>query len=462
MKRYSLLILSIPVLFACSKKSELNFTENGRLTEATPVPTPFATPEPSSTPSPIQTPSPTPVATPSPTPRPTSTPAPTPSPVPINSSIYVSEVNRISMSGRNSLAFDTINDVFLVLEMGVPLMGRFLNKNGVPLGEHFHIALESAADGSGPFTGWYTVAFGGPPEDPVFLVTYISIESNAHPKYGRLIRYRASAIPSISERSKITDVYDEWYASEKAQSVWNGLKFIVGSRVKPSGFQYPVPQVQLFDLNEVVSAPVIVGDGLDYEGSPAIACSPSGLCLSVGFAAGLPFGGTGGTWGRLFDAYTLAPKSDFFYLSTTRNEDQSVIYNSEAGRFLTAWSRTEGGGYADFRTVGTDGILGALDLTKSFGPGAGDLSLTYNAQTKTTLLVTKWSPPPLFVGADLYAVEVNAQGEMVGLDNVISVLPWDGILKAYNNAVQSVGQSWLITSEYGDGGRSVLIKKRTP
>ena len=60
---------------------------------------------------------------------------------------------------RNNIAFDPINEVYLVIVQRPPVVGRFLNKDGVQIGSDFRIALEP----NDPFTAWVSVAFGGPP-----------------------------------------------------------------------------------------------------------------------------------------------------------------------------------------------------------------------------------------------------------------------------------------------------------
>jgi hypothetical protein len=362
-------------------------------------------------------------------------------------------------AGRNSVAFDTVNRIYLVVQSGSPLLGLFLDEQGVPIGAELNISLETPIGQDGPFIGWPSIAFGGPPDDPVFLVTYLAVEGSAHQKYGRLVRYRAGAAPEVSPRSPIVAVGDEWYASEKSMNLWyaQGGKFIVGTRVN-AGDPFPQPQLHHFDLSGNVSGGQLLGDSLDFEGSPALACSPEGVCLATGFALGTPFAAEGGSYARLFDAATLQPLSGLFYLDdqSSRMEDQSVVYVDHAGHFLTAWWRA---GHADVRIVATDGTLGPLDLDSSFGPGAGDLSLAYNAATRTTLLVSKWSPPPGNEGADLFALELGDDGRPLRPDNIVELAAWDGTWPAYNNsvAVNADGAQWLVASMQSVGGGAALV-----
>jgi hypothetical protein len=332
------------------------------------------------------------------------------------------------------IAYDCVNRVYLSV-VGAPVKGRFWSKDGKPLGGEFAIALDETG-----YNGWATVAFGGPAGDAAFLVAYVDAASQT--QYGRLIRYAGGR--RVGARSRIADVNGEWYASEKARSVWDGRRFIVGTRVKPAGARFPYPQLHHFDMEGKVADERKLGDGLDYEGSPAIACAPGGTCLAVGYA-------DKGTYARLFDARTLAPLGALFYLDdhSGRNEDQNVVFNARAGRFVTAWAR---GGYVDTRVVSLGGVPGPLDTRKSFGPGAGDVALSYNASAGTALLVTKWSPPPLNAGADLYALLLGDDGAPVDPAAPFLLTKWDGKVKAYYPSIAAgpAGQ-WLVVFGLADG-----------
>jgi hypothetical protein len=362
------------------------------------------------------------------------------------------------IAGTNSVAFDSKNQVYLVIEAGPPVMGQFLNKDGAPIGSHFNISLETPVDSSTPYTGWSNVAFGGPADDPVFLVTYISLETTANAKFGRLVRYRPGTAPDVSDRSKITEVWGEWYAAEKAQSAWDGERFVVGTRVMPPGGLFPLPQLHHFDVNGNVTGGQYLGDSLDYEGSPSLACTAGGICLATGYAGGIPFGSKGGSWARLFNGRTFDSLSTLFYLDdhTSINQDQSVVFNTRTGQFLTAWWQA---GYIGTRVVYRDGRLASIN-PRAFGPGAGDNRMAYNSSTGTTLLVSKYSPPPAYEGVDLYVAELGDDGTAVNLNNVIRVTPWDNLVLSYipSVAVDSVSGRWLCVFVLDAGGRAALVQ----
>src|SRR3989338_4068540 len=331
-------------------------------------------------------------------------------------------------------AYDSVNRVYLVISGG---MGWFLDENGAQLGGSFIIAQESP-NLTSPFIAWSDVTFGGPLNDPVFLVTYVVGDQVANTKYGRLVRYGANSSVSIGPRSKVTDIFSEWYASEKAQSVWDGQGFIVGTRVLTSGATWAQPQLNHFDMAGNVSGGVIIGDGLDFEGSPALDCSPSGVCLAVGFASGEPYNYHSGGYGRLFDSRSLLPIGSLFYLDDNtgpgQGQDQGVVFNPSTGKFLVAWQN-----YGDIytRLVDVDGTLGPI--INAFGPDAGDNRIKYNSATSTTLLVTKWSP------ADLYAVELGDDGMPINTGGAVLLSVWDGVLKRYDPAIASdnISGKWL-------------------
>ena len=348
------------------------------------------------------------------------------------------------MSGlvsRNTIAFDPIHKVYLAIVNRPPVTGRFLDEHGVQIGSDFVIATEPGA-----FTAWASIAFGGPPNDPVFLVTYVVGDQVNNPKFGRLVRYGPGGA-SVGPAVFIANVASEWGHSEKAQNVWSGQNFIVGTRM-PTGGPLPTFQVQTFDLNGGVSAPVNLGDGADYYGSPALACSTANVntCMAVGFMAGYYAGFSGGSYGRLFDATTLAPTTSVFYLATgTANEDQQVVYQAHTGRFLTEWLRGAAGGVIDTRLVDVDGSMSILDLARGFaGPGAGCNTICYNAATHTTLLGTKSGG-----AAELFVMELGDDGYPLNPANTLLITGWDGVVLDYETSIAAnpgLGQ-WLVTAE---------------
>jgi hypothetical protein len=353
-------------------------------------------------------------------------------------------------SGRNGVAFDPVNDVYLVIVAAgdVPLTGRFINKSGNQVGLDFAISTEPA------FVGWMSVAFGGPPSDPAFLVTYTVADNVLNPKYARLVRYLPGLPPSVTGAVKIVDVVSEWYSSEKAQNYWNGQQFIVGTRVLPPGYSLPAPQVNRVDMALNVSAPQLLGDGVDYYGAPALSCSEAAACIAIGFRAGVPTGNSGGTYGQLFDGTTLAPLSGLIVLSAVGpNEDQGVVYLKHTGMFLAQWFRGGGAGYIDTRLIVPDGTLGPLDLSKGIGPGAGTNAIAYNQKTQTSLLLTKNAIDALT------ALELGDDGYPIRPANVVTLTLHDGVhdyLPALA-ANQEDGQ-WLVTAILKTGAFGRLVQ----
>jgi hypothetical protein len=335
---------------------------------------------------------------------------------------------------RNNVAFDSINQVYLVIVQRPPVTGRFYDKNGVQIGGDIVISTE------GGYNAWASIAFGGTSNDPAFLVTYISAQGN-NPKFGRLVRFNSGS-PWVTGRSFIVDVGTEWTYAEKGQNVWTGSQFVVGSRVKNPGASFPTFQVNHFDLGGGVSGGVDLGDGADYYGSPAIACVPSSTCLAVGYMAGIPTGYTGGSYGRLFHGPSLGPQGGLFHLSAgMANEDQGVVYQAHLGRFLAQWFRGSGPGFIDTRIINTDGSMSALDLGRGIGPDAGTNAAAYNASTRTTLLLTK------LTGATLWAIELGDDGYPRDPNNWLVQTLWDGQVLDYHPSIAAnAGDSnWLVT-----------------
>jgi hypothetical protein len=348
---------------------------------------------------------------------------------------------------RNNVAFDPINQVYLVIVQRPPVTARFYDRNGAQIGQDIVISSE------GGYNAWASVAFGGTSNDPVFLVTYIAAQGN-NPKFGRLVRFNSGS-PWVTAPSFIVDVGSEWTYAEKAQNVWTGSQFIVGSRVKNAGASFPTFQVNHFDLGGGVSGGVDLGDGADYYGAPALACAPNSTCLAVGYLAGIPTGYTGGSYARLFNGPSLSPQGGLFYLSTGfANEDQGVVYQSHLGRFLAQWFRGSGPGYIDTRIINTDGSMSALDLSRGIGPDAGTNAAAYNPVTRTTLLLTKLSPRHA-LGHRARRRRLSARSEQLAVQTL-----WDGQVLDYlpSIAANSVDGQWLATWELQTAGFARIIR----
>src|SRR5579862_402774 len=352
-----------------------------------------------------------------------------------------------SVPARNNLAYDSVHQVYLLIINRPPVTARFLTKAGVQIGSDFVISSESG------YSAWASVAFGGPSNDPTFLVTYTFADLVTNPKYGRLVRYVPGGAPTISDRSKIADANNEWVQSEKAQNIWDGSQFIVGTRVTPAGYNEPVMQVNHFDLAGNVTAPVILGDGLDYEGSPALSCGSNSTCLAVGFLAGIPNGYTGGSYARLFSSSTLQGQGALFSLEIGHaNQDQGATYVSHLGKFLTEWYRGPEN-VIDTRLVGMDGSMSTLDLTKGIGaPDSGCNAILYNPTTKTSLLVNKGT------AGELNVMELGDDGYPT--HNVVTLTQWDQQTSDYTPsiAVNAPDAQWLVTVDMGPGGLGNIVQ----
>jgi hypothetical protein len=354
---------------------------------------------------------------------------------------------------RNSIAFDDRNDVYLFLEWGSPLRGRFLSKTGATIGGSFAIA--ESWEG---FTGWFGVTFGGTAEDPVFLVTYTAGSSGGnYTKFARLVRYRSGAAPLVSARSAVTFVGHQWHAGEKAQSAWHGNRFIVATRVLADA-PWGEPHVHHVDLAGIVSGGTNLGAGNDFYGQPALACAANGVCMVAGYADGIPFGGTGGTYARRFDGATLQPLSAMTYLDdhVTILQDQAIVYLAHANHFLAAWWRS---GFVDTRVIQPDGTMGPLKKNQFGGGFAGDLALAYNKATQTSLIGSKYFEEGYFSAADYAVAELGDDGTPVNLGNVLLITPWDLQFPQYFPIIAANGTDghWLVSVRQLDGPRGARI-----
>lgn len=346
---------------------------------------------------------------------------------------------------RNNLAYDSVHDVYLAIVQRPPVVGRFLNKNGVPIGPDFQISLEPGD----PFISWVSIAFGGPQNDPTFLVTYTLADLSLNPKYARMVRYVPGGAPTVSAPIFIANVTSEWNFSEKAQNFWNGQHWLVGTRVKLPGSTFAGPQVDILQTNGTVSATRYYGDDLDFYGSPSLTCAANGVCIIVGFLAGTNTGFSGGTYAQRFSGADLTPLGGLFSLASGNpNEDQGVVYRSHLGNFLVQWFR--GGssfGFIDTRVVGTDGSLSPLDLNRGIGPGAGTNAIAYNPATETSLLVTKWT------NASLIVLELGDDGYPIDMNNTVLVTNWDGLVPDYlpSIAANAGDGQWLVSARLSAG-----------
>jgi hypothetical protein len=350
---------------------------------------------------------------------------------------------------RNNLAYDSVNQVYLAIVSPQPVIGRFLNKNGAFITGEFPISAEPG------FVGWVSIAFGGPANDPTFLVTYVLADDVQNPKFARFVRFNGGA-PTVSGAIHIADTTTAWFASEKAQTIWNGQRFVIGSRAQPPGWSFATPQLNLLDMAGNLTPPLFLGDNLDLYGAPAVSCAPNGVCLVMGFMAGIPTGYSGGTYARRFDYTSMTPLGGLFFLATgVNNEDHGVVYQTHTGRFLAQWFRNSGGGYIDTRLIGTDGWLSTLDLSKGIGPGAGTNAIAFNQGTLTSLLVTKRAPDTALV-----AMELGDDGYRVNPSNTIVVTPWDGSVPDFwpSIAVNTADRQWLVSAVLSAGTVGKMIQ----
>jgi hypothetical protein len=281
----------------------------------------------------------------------------------------------------------------------------------------------------------------------VFVVTYI-IADGPNPKFARFVRYAGGGTATVSGPMWITDVTTEWSYGEKAQSFWNGLYFVVGSRVMPAGWSQPTPQINLLHLTGWVSGGLVLGDNQDFYGSPSVTCAANDVCVAVGFKAGIPTGYSGGTYARRFNGMTLTPMGDLVTLaSNAPNEDHVVVYQTHTGRFLAQWFRGPTPGYIDTRLIGTDGWLSPLDLSRGIGPNAGTNAMAFNSETRTALLVTKQ------VGDAIVALELGDDGYPVNVNNRVVITNWDGQVSDYlpSIAANNPDRQWLISANLAAG-----------
>jgi hypothetical protein len=375
-----------------------------------------------------------------------------------------------SHANRNNLAYDSVNGVYLMTvnnpDAGVPITGRFLDRNGTAFGTDFTIADDiDPATGSIGFLAWSGITFGGPANDPTFLITYHLADAAQvnSLKFARFVRFNPFGPPTVSGSILITPIGAEWFASEKAQSFWNGTHWIIGTRLLPPGFVFPTFVVQALTMGGALTPVQNLGDGGDFYGSPAITCAANGICIAIGFKAGIPTGYTGGTYARLFNGFSLAPTAAQFSLAeSAQNEDQGVVYQTHTGNFLAQWWSSTGGGYILTRLIGTDGSMSILNPGIGIGPNSGANAIAFNQGTRTSLLVTKRVNA---LGAiDLAVMELGDDGSALNPGNAIVVVPWDGSINDFypSIAANNGDLQWLVTARLASGTHGRIIQGSVP
>jgi hypothetical protein len=363
-------------------------------------------------------------------------------------------------SNWNAAAFDPVNNVYLVTLAGAPVTAKFVSQNGVGIGPIFGIA--AANEG---YASWSSTSFGSA-SDPAFLVTYTVNFANGactHNKYGRIVRYNNGS-PTVSPRIFITTNGCQWNFSERAQSVWTGAAWVVGTQIDGTVYNLPfaTAEVRTVDYAGNVSSGHDLGDPAnpDYFGSPSIACKTDGtVCMATGFANGYPLGllNGRGVYARLFNGSTLEPITNVLYVDghLSNQQNHNAVYNPKTDQFVAIWWRA---GLVDTRTVTTSGALGVLNenvltcaVCGASGLFAGDVKAVSNPTTGTILLVTKQFP------ADLYAFEIDDNATQLGGPLLVST--WDGSWPEYDPSIaaDSVNGRWFVTA-VENTGRALLVQ----
>lgn len=350
-------------------------------------------------------------------------------------------------AGRNSVAFHAGLGLYLIAQTGSPIQGCLFDAAGKVVGSSFNIT-----DGSEGFTGWVGVTAGGTGSDLCWLVTYTADSGGTQTKYARLVRRVDFSTVTVSAPFLITNVQDEWFASEKAQSVWDatGGKFIVGTR-KRVGTTNPQPVIHAVALDGTVTGGTNLGDEADYYGSPAMALASDGTGVVVGYAGGIPAGKAGGTYVRRFNASTLAALGSMQYaaLHTAALQDQAVVYSGT--QFVLLWWRD---GHIDVRTMTVSGSLQATKSDLLQTTDAGDVIAFYNAGSGSILLGTKMA------GAAYHVLELDTEGDLVDGSNTVLISPWDGSWPEFTPAMgvdPSKTGSWLVVVRESSGSPTVLV-----
>jgi hypothetical protein len=368
---------------------------------------------------------------------------------------------------RYYAAYDGVDQVYMAVFDGIPGRAVFVNKTGTVIFGPIDISDVNEDPTCAPtcMVGGMRAAFGGPSGRTRFLVSYTLFQPGStpnNPKRVRIVNWNGGS-PTVGAPLTITNLRGDATDSDQAETLWTGQQFIVSYR-RSTGTPLPICLVAGVDIDGNMTGGGALTDGIsDAMVNPGIACDPaSGTCLADGFAWGVPFGPPwGATWARRFNSTSFATIGDSFYLTDVSHnlmEDQRVAFNKKTGQFLAAWVRTRS--YIDTRVVGLDGTMNVYDQSKSIGPSLGQIAVSYNDGTQTTLLTFKDNK-------DAWAVELNDQGYVANISASVPVtIPaleaaggdyYSATLYPYPVANDADGQ-WLVGyASMSKAGRAAVV-----
>jgi hypothetical protein len=315
-------------------------------------------------------------------------------------------------------AYDSKNNVYLVVGGSGPVVGVFVNTNGAALGAPFTIKT-SDGYGSFPRVAYSPQANGG---NGAFLVAWASEDAQTLRRLrGRMVAYPGTLLGSETiisgTASTWTDVgsHDLDYSptSQRFFAAWKSMGGLDGSGSNGSA-PVKVYGVAIDTNANAIGSPVALSSGFGRD--PGVAWS------SATDDFGVSFSGEGST--TVYSAFVKVPASNpaaFTRYSFNEMPQSSamtaatdIAFNPQTGRFVMAWYQIDGGGLkaqiAEFNASASLVTTG----TASFQIGSYDaLSMAYNGTSGTHLLVGLNRVNDTLLGAELngngyrFAAEVS-------------------------------------------------------
>jgi hypothetical protein len=290
----------------------------------------------------------------------------------------------------NDIAYDDKHNVYLHVFGITQVFGRFVNADGVPVGDPFRISTTSAV-----FAGWPRVAYSRYSDDDVFMVVFstdIHRPDRSKNVYGQRIRFNGSGPEFLGANFPISDAsLNPAWPQEAGGLAFNTQtkQFLVtwgDARGQYDAF------CRLFRTDGTpVGGEVNLSDAPNWQGAPNAAYDWQKNRFLVTYQGEQP---VIGSWARLLDGNTAAPITGLIVVSTGGFQaEETVVYLPESGQYLVAWMDIRAGNETDVmgRLVSFDGVPSSPVYPIVATPRLfdGSPALGYNAGLRTTLAAAK-------------------------------------------------------------------------
>lgn len=333
----------------------------------------------------------------------------------------------------NAVAYDSVNKVYLVVGSHGVLWGRFVQKDGTPLGTPFTIQANPANHAHFPRAAFSPQADGGA---GAFLVTW---HEGAPSPHARMVSYPRSG--AYGSQTQLSADVSWWEAGVPVAYSSTSREFLVAwRRIGGVGVNNDIRAVRV-DETATPKGPVFsVTNDVEYQDNPSIAYNPISDEFLVVFAGYSDAGRF-----AFVDAQRVKAGGNTLAGAATRLVQTGgtyitdVSYNPSTNKYLAAWFSLPGG--AEFgRVVNADGSASGSIVTLSTRfKGYDALSVAYNRISDTFLMVSHGT------SADDGAVELDTNGNPI--DNGFIVTNAGGNGNFYPRVGASADEpNWLVST----------------